>query len=75
MKFFKKDNISRVIRITGSQDNILGVVFAEKDRSDNHIELIKWDFPKIEKSTSRIRTSKEKVKSIRTRTFRFGIDQ
>lgn len=54
MKFFKNDNIYRVIRITGSQDNILGVAFAEKDRSDNHIEVIEWDFPKIEKSRSRI---------------------
>lgn len=61
MKFFKNDNIYRVIRITGSQDNILGVAFAEKDRSDNHIEVIEWDFPKIEKSRSRIWTSKEKV--------------
>lgn len=61
MKFFKKDNIYRVIRITGSQDNILGVAFAEKDRSYNYLEVIEWDFPKIEKSRSRIWTSKEKV--------------
>jgi hypothetical protein len=54
MKFFKKDNIYRVIRITGSQDNILGVAFAEKDRSYNYLEVIEWDFPKIEKSRSRI---------------------
>lgn len=59
MEFFKKDNIYRVIRITGSQDNILGVAFTEKDRSDNHMEVIEWDFPNIDKS--RIRTSKEKV--------------
>jgi hypothetical protein len=41
MKFFKKDNI-------------LGVAFAEKDRSYNYLEVIEWDFPKIEKSRSRI---------------------
>ena len=59
MGFFKKDNIYRITRITGSQDNILGVVFDNKNNSDNNIEVIKWDFPKIDKS--RIRTSKEEV--------------
>jgi hypothetical protein len=59
MGFFLKDNIYKVIRITGSQDNILGVAFADKDRSDNNMEVIKWDFPNIDKS--RIRTSKEEV--------------
>ena len=59
MRFTKKDNIYRIIRITGSQDNILGVVFDDKNRSDNNIEVIEWDFPNIDKS--RIRTSKEEV--------------
>nr|AZJ16659.1 hypothetical protein [Seminavis robusta] len=59
MGFFKKDNIYRITRITGSQDNILGVAFDDKDRSDNNIEVLEWDFPNIEKS--RIRTSKEEV--------------
>ena len=59
MGFFKKDNIYRITRITGSQDNILGVAFDDKDRSDNNIEVLEWDFPNIDKS--RIRTSKEEV--------------
>jgi hypothetical protein len=59
MGFFKKDNIYRITRITGSQDNILGAAFDDKDRSGNNIEVIEWDFPNIDKS--RIRTSKEQV--------------
>ena len=59
MEFFKKDNIYRITRITGSQDNILGVAFDDKNNSDNNIEVIEWDFPNIDKS--RIRTSKEEV--------------
>lgn len=59
MGFFKKDNIYSITRITGSQDNILGAAFDDKDRSDNNIEVIEWDFPNIDKS--RIRTSKEEV--------------
>ena len=59
MKFSKTDNIYKIIRITGSQDNILGVAFDDKNKNDNNIELIEWDFSKIDKS--RIRTSKEEV--------------
>ena len=59
MGFFIKDNIYRITRITGSQDNILGVVFDDKNNSDNNIEVIEWDFPNIDKS--RIRTSKKEV--------------
>jgi hypothetical protein len=59
MGFFKKDNIYRITRITGSQDNILGAAFNDKDRNNNNIEVIEWDFPNIDKS--RIRTSKEEV--------------
>ena len=40
MGFFIKDNIYRITRITGSQDNILGVVFDDKNNSDNNIEVI-----------------------------------
>lgn len=54
MRFSKTNNIYKIIRITGSQDNILGISFGEDD-----IEVIEWDFPNIDKS--RIRTSKEKV--------------
>lgn len=59
MGFFKKDNIYRITGITGSQDNILGVAFDDKDKSDKNIEVIEWDFPKIDKN--RIRTAKEEV--------------
>lgn len=59
MGFFKKDNIYRITRITGSQDNILGVAFDDKNNIDNNIEVIEWDFPNINKT--RIRTSKEEV--------------
>ena len=54
MRFSKTNNIYKIIRITGSQDNILGISFGEDD-----IEIIEWNFNNIDKS--RIRTSKEKV--------------
>ena len=54
MRFSKTNNIYKIIRITGSQDNILGISFGEDD-----IEVIEWDFNNIDKS--RIRTSKEEV--------------
>ena len=59
MGFFKKDNICWISRITGCQDNILGVAFDNKNNSDNNIEVIEWDFPNMDKS--RIWTSKEEV--------------
>lgn len=59
MQFLKKDNIYFVTRITGYQDNILGAAFADKDKSDNNIEVIEQDFPNLAKS--RFRTSKEEV--------------
>ena len=40
MGFFKKDNIYKITRITGSQDNILGVAFDNKNKSDNNINNI-----------------------------------
>ena len=54
MRFSKTNNIYKIIRITGSQDNILGISFGEDD-----IEVIEWNFNNINKS--RIRTSKEEV--------------
>ena len=59
MGFFKKDNIYRITRITGSQDNILGAAFDDKDRNDYNIEIevIEWPIQEGEK----IRTSKEEV--------------
>ena len=54
MRFSKTNNIYKIIRITGSQDNILGISFGE-----DNIDVIEWNFNNIDKS--RIRTSKEKV--------------
>lgn len=54
MRFSKTDNIYKIIRITGSQDNILGISFGEDD-----IEVIEWNFNNSDRS--RIRTSKEEV--------------
>ena len=39
MRFSKSNNIYKVVRITGSQDNILGIYFFESD--ENNIDLIK----------------------------------
>ena len=50
MRFSKTDNIYKIIRITGSQDNILGISFGE---------VIEWNFNNSDRS--RIRTSKEEV--------------
>ena len=59
MRFSKTDNIYKIIRITGSQDNILGISFVEKNSIGDNIEVIEWNFPKSDKS--RIRTSKKDV--------------
>ena len=56
MRFSKTDNIYKIIRITGSQDNILGISFGE---DDNDIQVIEWNFNDSDRS--RIRTSKEEV--------------
>ena len=54
MRFSKTDNIYKIIRITGSQDNILGISFGEDD-----VEVIEWNFNNSDRS--KIRTSKEEV--------------
>jgi hypothetical protein len=54
MRFSKTDNIYKIIRITGSQDNILGISFGE-----DGVEVIEWNFNNSDRS--RIRTSKEEV--------------
>lgn len=58
--FFKKDNIYPIIRITGSQNNILGVIFDYKNNSDSNIEVIEWDFPNIDKSRTESELQKKK---------------
>ena len=59
MKFSKTDKIYKVIRITGSQDNILGISFLETNSNESDLEIIEWNFSNCDKS--RIRTSKEEV--------------
>jgi hypothetical protein len=53
MRFTKKGNIYRIIRLPGSQDNILGVSFGE----DNKMEILELPIEEGEK----IRTSKKEV--------------
>ena len=57
--FFKEGNIYKVTRITGNRDNILGISFAEKNSSEDTIEVIEWYFSNSQ--SSQIRTSKEEV--------------
>lgn len=63
MKFSKKGNVYTITRITGSQDNILGITFADNSngqtRNSNSIEVIKWKFSTRNKN--RIKTSKQEV--------------
>ena len=47
IKFFKEDNIYQIIWITGLQDNILGVTFDQKNKNDNNIKMIEYNFPNI----------------------------
>lgn len=55
MRFSKTGDIYRIIRITGSHDNILGVSFDESNL--NKIEILEWPVAKDDK----IQTSKEEV--------------
>lgn len=59
MWYSQDDNVYRIIRITGSQDNILGVSFAEDMNFDSKIEVIEWDGPNYNRRTTP--TSKEEV--------------
>ena len=54
MRFSKKGDIYKVIRITGSQDNILGISFGKGD-----LEVIELDYGKTE--VTGIQSSKEEV--------------
>jgi len=55
MKFTKKNNIYRIIRITGRQDNILSICFSEAN--NNPIEVVAWDG----KDGAKIQTSEDQV--------------
>lgn len=58
MQFFKTNDIYIIIRITGSQDNILGVSFNEGE-GEGDIEIIEWSFKNIDRRKDL--TSKEEV--------------
>ena len=55
MRFTKKNNMYRIIRVTGSQDNILGVCFSENNSSD--IQVIQWNL----EDDRKIQTSEDQV--------------
>ena len=59
IEFSKKDNIYKIARMTGNRYNILGISFANKASIENNIEIIEWNFPKID--NSKIRTSKKEI--------------
>lgn len=55
MQFYKKNNIYTITRITGSQNNILGVCFSENSSSD--IKVIQWNL----EDDGKIQTSGDQV--------------
>lgn len=57
MRFSKTGNIYKIIRITGLQDNILGISFVETNSSEANLEVIEWNFSNSDRS----RTSKKEV--------------
>ena len=61
MQFTKTNNIYKIIRITGSQDNILGISFAENPVKIDEIELIEWHNARRGSAGSGILASKQEV--------------
>ena len=59
VSYFKKDKIYKIVRITGSQDNILGISFFETNSNEATLEVIEWNFRNTDRS--KIKTSKEEV--------------
>ena len=61
MGFLKKGNLYMLTRMTGNQNNILGITFgnAKTDSIENQIEVNTWELP--EAKNSPVRTSKEEV--------------
>ena len=63
MRFSKTGDIYKVIRITGSQDNILGITFAPsfdiQSRNSNSIEVIEWEFENLIEES--VKSSKQEV--------------
>jgi hypothetical protein len=60
MQFFKTNNIYKIIRITGGQDNILGISFRESNSSENDLEIIEWDYDNIDRRKTKI--SKQQIR-------------
>ena len=58
MKFSKTGDAYIITRITGSQDNILGLTFVDnfdgQTRSINSIEVIEWKFSTTNKNNIKI---------------------
>ncbi len=54
MQFVKDGNVYKVARMTGSQDNILGVSFSEQETA---VEVVEWDV----KNDLKARTSSAQV--------------
>jgi hypothetical protein len=44
MQFLKHGDVSKIIRIIGSEDDILSISFA--DNFSNNLEVIEWGFSK-----------------------------
>ena len=74
MQFTKLDNMYLISRTTGSQDNILGVCFSEKNSSDiEEIEVIEWDINEDEKiQTSRDQVLKQVVSGLKKANHSLG---
>ena len=45
MQFIKTGNIYKIVRMSGAQDNILGISFGE----DNKMEILEWPIEEGEK--------------------------
>jgi hypothetical protein len=50
MRFSKTGDIYKIIRITGSRDNILGISFGETNSIKADLEVIEWNFSKSDRS-------------------------
>ena len=54
MRFTKSNDVYKVIRITGVQDNILGICFSDKECE---IEIVEWDI----KRGAKVKSSRDEV--------------
>lgn len=69
MRYSKTNDIYKIIRITGSQDNILGIVFGTPTNKKDNIEILEWNFSNSNGDIKR--TSKEDV----AKEVLFGLDR